>query len=221
VDCCKTIGVESLFDERLVAHELRRYRRKGPDRTTRLLIQAIQKEGVAGGTLIDIGAGVGAITHALLASGARQAVIVDASKPSLDAARQVAEADATLERLKLVRGDYAELASSLGRADIVTLDRVICCYEDMPSLVERSAGNASRLYGLVYPRDTWWVRLALRLLNLFQAIRRHPYRAFAHRTREVEQHVRAAGLERRYHNSGLYWQVALYRRVQSGSQSRV
>jgi len=213
MDCCRTIGVESLFDEKMVAHELRRYRRKGPDRTTRLLIQAIEKEGIAGRTLIDIGAGVGALTHALLASGAQQAVIVDASRPSLDAARQVAEADATLERLKLVRGDYVELASSLGKADIVTLDRVICCYEDMPSLVDSSAGSASHLYGVVYPRDTWWVRLALRLLNLFQAIRRHPYRAFAHRTREVEDRVLAAGLERRYHSSGLYWQVALYRRA--------
>jgi hypothetical protein len=213
MDCCRTLGVESLFDEKVVAHELRRYRRKGPDRTTRLLIQAIEKEGVAGRTLIDIGAGVGAITHALLASGARQAVIVDASKPSLDAARQIAEADATQDRLKLVRGDYVDLASSIGKADIITLDRVICCYEDMPSLVERSAGNASCLYGMVYPRDTWWIRLAVRLLNIIQTVRRHPYRAFAHRTQEVEERIVTAGLERRYKSSGLYWQVALYRRA--------
>jgi hypothetical protein len=213
MDCCKTLGVESLFDEKLVGIELRRYRRKGPDRTTRLLIQAIEKEGVSGKTLIDIGGGVGAITHALLASGVRKAVIVDASRPSLDAARQVAQDDATLDRLKLIRGDYVDLASSIGQADIVTLDRVICCYEDMPALVEGSAGSASRLYGVVYPRDTWWIRLAIRLLNMFQAVRHHPYRAYIHRTREVEKRVLAAGLKRRYHSAGLYWQVSLYSRA--------
>lgn len=213
MDCCKTSGVESLFDEKTVAHELRRYRRKGADRTTHLLIEQIEKEGVSGRTLIDIGAGVGAITQALLASGARQAVIVDASQASIDAARLVAEAEHTLDRIKLVRGDYVDLAASVGKADIVTLDRVICCYEDMPGLIERSAANASRLYGLVYPRDTWWVRLALRLLNLFQSIRRHPYRAFAHRSDDVEERIRASGLERRFHRAGLYWQVALYRRA--------
>lgn len=213
MDCCKTSAVESHFDERTVADELRRYRRKGPSPTTRMLIQAIEREGVTGQTLIDIGAGVGAITHALLASGVRQAVIVDASKPSLDAARKVAEADASLDRLKLVRGDYVELASSLGKADIITLDRVICCYEDMPSLVERSANNASHLYGVVYPRDTWWVRLGLRLINLAQVLRHHPFRAFAHRTREVEQRIRTSGLEPRYHRESGFWQVALYRRV--------
>jgi SAM-dependent methyltransferase len=213
MDCCRTQGVETLFDGKMVARELRRFRRRGPDTTSRLLIQAVEKEGVSGRSLIDIGGGVGAITHAMLAAGARGAVIVDASKPSLDAARQVAEADATLDRLKLVRGDYVDLASSLGKADIVTLDRVICCYEDMPSLVERSAANASQLYGLVYPRDTWLIRVALGILNLFQALRGHPFRVFAHRTREVDERIRASGFQPRYHWARGYWQVLLYRRT--------
>jgi hypothetical protein len=213
MDCCRTRGVESLFDEKMVARELRRYRRKGPDATTRLLIEAIEREGVAGRSLIDIGAGVGAITHALLASGAQQAVIVDASQPQLDAAKQVAQADATLDRLTLVRADYVDVASRIGKADIVTLDRVICCYEDMPSLVEHSAGNAAQLYGVVYPRDTWLIRLALRALNMIQSLRRHPFRVFSHRTRDVEERIEASGLQPRYHGARGYWQVALYRRA--------
>ena len=213
LDCCKTLGVEALFDERMVARELRRYRRNGPDRTTRLLIQALEKENVSGQALIDIGAGVGAVTHALLAAGVRQAVIVDASNPSLDAARQVAEANATQDRVRFLHGDYVELAPSVGTADIVTLDRVICCYEDMRSLVTRSADNASRLYGLVFPRDTWWVRLGVRLMNLFQRIRRHPFRIFAHPGQEVEERILASGLKPHFRSERGFWRVALYRRI--------
>jgi hypothetical protein len=213
MDCCKTSGVESLFDESVVANELRRYRRKGPDRTTRLLIQALENVGVHGRSLIDIGAGVGAITHALLAAGVRQAVVVDASAPSLDAARQVGEANATLDRMKFVRGDYVDLASSLGPADIVTLDRVICCYDDVASLVDQSAASAVHYYGLVSPRDAWWVRLGARALNLFQRIRRHPFRFFAHPMQEVEGRILANGLKPRYRNGRGFWQVALYCRA--------
>lgn len=213
MDCCRTSGVESLFDETVVANELRRYRRKGPDRTTRLLIEAIEGEGVDGRSLIDIGAGVGAITHALLDAGVRQAVIVDASAPSLDAARQIGEGKATLDRMKFVRGDYVELASTLGTADIVTLDRVICCYEDVASLVERSAASARQCYGLVSPRDTWWMRLGASALNLLQRIRRHPFRFFVHPMQEVEAQILASGLKPRYCDGRGFWRVALYSRV--------
>jgi hypothetical protein len=51
-------------------------------------------------------------------------------------------------------GDFVALAPALSAADVVTLDRVICCYDDMPALVGRSAALAERLYGVVYPRDT-------------------------------------------------------------------
>ena len=37
------------------------------------------------------------------------------------------------------------------RTDILTLDRVICCYPDMQKLVGLSAKRARKLYGLIYP----------------------------------------------------------------------
>ena len=33
--------------------------------------------------------------------------------------------------------------------------KVICCYHDMEGLVMLSTWRATRLYSLVYPRDTW------------------------------------------------------------------
>jgi magnesium-protoporphyrin O-methyltransferase len=213
MDCCKTQTYETQFDENLASNDLRRYRRKGPDRTTRMLIKALKSEGVEGKTLLDIGAGVGAITHALLASGVRRAVIVDASGPYLGAARRVAEANGTQDQVDFVHGDFVELAPSIAPADIVTLDRVICCYEDMPSLVATSADRAGRYYGLVFPRDRWWVQLAIRTLNFVQRLRRHPFLVFAHPSREVEGRILTRGFEGRFSYEGVFWQVALYRRA--------
>ena len=52
------------------------------------------------------------------------------------------------------RGDWVELAESVPPAAIVTFDRVIQRYPDL-ELAGLSVERARRLYGLVYPRDTY------------------------------------------------------------------
>src|SRR5687768_139711 len=45
--------------------------------------------------------------------------------------------------------DLVSVAEAEAPADVVTLDRVICCYHDMVDLVTPSAETAPRLYGAV------------------------------------------------------------------------
>ena len=52
------------------------------------------------------------------------------------------------------RGDWVELAESVPPAAIVTFDRVIQRYPDL-ELAGLSVERARRLYGSVYPRDTY------------------------------------------------------------------
>jgi hypothetical protein len=66
MNCCQCQGLETLFNEQYVTKELSRYRNKGPEKTTRLLIDALKAEGVQGMALLDIGGGVGVIQHELL-----------------------------------------------------------------------------------------------------------------------------------------------------------
>ena len=44
-----------------------------------------------------------------------------------------------------------EVAARVPSADVVVLDKVICCYPDMPALVQASAAKARRLYAIVVP----------------------------------------------------------------------
>jgi len=209
--CCQ--GADRIFGDRTAAHELKRYRRKGPTKPTRILLDALRAKGVTGATVLDIGGGIGAIQHELLQSGAAHATGVDASPAYLRAAAEEASRRGYAERRTAVEGDFVAVAGDIGPADVVTLDRVICCYPDMPALVGRSAERARRLYGLVYPRDAWWMRLAIRFPNLWFRLSRNPFRVFVHRSDAVDRVAREHGLApalRR--NAGPVWQVALYTR---------
>jgi magnesium-protoporphyrin O-methyltransferase len=162
--------------------------------------------------VLDVGGGVGAVHHALLAAGARSALDIDASPAFLAAAQDESARRGHAERARYQRGNFVDLAAATEPADIVALDRVICCYHDMPALVGASAGKARRLYALVYPRDTWWIRLGVRLLNRACALRRSAFRIFCHRTSAVEDAVRRAGLSPSFHQDVGMWQVAVYKR---------
>jgi magnesium-protoporphyrin O-methyltransferase len=138
---------------------------------------------------------------------------VDASSAYLAAAREESERRGYGDRATYLHGNFADMAASVAPADIVTLERVICCYPDMPALVGASAAKAQRFYGLIYPRDTWWMRLGARIINGIQWLRRDAFRFFVHPTVAVDGAVRGQGLARQYHTLAGPWQVALYERT--------
>jgi len=204
----------SFYDEKRAESDLKRFQEKGARPWTATLIEALKAEGVEGATLLDIGGGVGAIDHELLAAGVAHATCVDASAGYLDAARAEGERRGHAERMTFRHGDFVELAESVPPADIVTLDRVINVYPDWERLLGLSAARARRLYGLVYPRDTRFVRLVVFAMNLALRLRRKPVRASVHPANAIERVRRENGLTPNVSaNAGPAWQVAVYRRL--------
>jgi SAM-dependent methyltransferase len=209
--CCKP-DYDAQFDEKGARQDLLTYRRDGPDGSTKRLIDALSREGVEGATLLDIGGGVGAIQLELLAAGAASAVDVDASLAFLAAAEQEAEERGFRERVAYRHGDFVELADEVEPADIVTLDRVICCYPDVEALVGRSVARARRLYGLVYPLDRWWTRAIGRAGNAILRLFRSDFRIHVHPEATVSRLIHGAGFEPRYRHAGWVWQTVVYAR---------
>jgi SAM-dependent methyltransferase len=162
--------------------------------------------------VLDIGAGVGAVHLELLDAGAAAAVDVDASPAFVEAARSEAARRGTSDRVTYQVGDFVALAPEVAPAEIVALDRVVCCYPDMAALVSLSTARARRRYGLVYPRDSWWIRSGARIANALTALFRSRIRIHIHATADVDGLVRAAGLEPRFRRSTIFWQVAVYER---------
>ena len=211
MDCCQCQGIETKFDRKYVAKKLKRYRKTGPKKTTRQLIEALQAKGVGGMTLLDIGGGIGDIQHALLRSGVSFATDNEASTAYLEACQQEAERLGHADRIRHIPGNFVDVEEDIVPADIVTLDRVICCYHDMPALVNLSAQKARRLYGIVYPLDRWWVQLAMEVYyNCRNWARRNPMRNFVHPSKEVEAIIQSNGLSRCFYKVIGPWQVVVY-----------
>ena len=211
--CPQCQGVERMFDSGVATRELAEYHRRGPHQTTRLLIDSLDKAGVAGLSLMDIGGGVGVIQHELFKAGVRQATAVDASSAYLRVARQEAERLGLAEKVTYRHGDFVTLADSIPPSDVVTLERVICCYPDMRRLVGLSSARAQKYYGVVFPRDAWWLKAGAGVMNAIQKLRRFPFLFYVHPTAEIEAIINGNGLSRRYYRATSIWQVILYARV--------
>ena len=202
------------YDEKIAVAELRRYRKKGPNPWTRALVDALVAEGVQGTTLLDIGGGIGAIQHELLAAGSVSATSVDASSAYLDAAREESDRRGLSGRVTYHHGDFVEMAASLPPADIVTLERVLNVYPDWERLAALSADRARRLYGIVIPRDTAFVGFVIRLINYRLRRQRKLLRAAVIPINGVDRVLQTKGFSRQMSaRVGPAWQVAIYRRI--------
>jgi 2-polyprenyl-3-methyl-5-hydroxy-6-metoxy-1,4-benzoquinol methylase len=209
---CQCDSLEKIFDQREASAQLERARREGPRKTTRILIEGLRSAGVAGKTLLDIGGGVGVIPRELFKTGLHAAIGVDASSAYVQAATGEMRRLGLIEKVRYYHGNIVDLAPTIPTADFVTLDRVICCYDDLEALLTASSSRTRSVCGIVFPRDAWWVRMIARLLNALRWLRRDTYRFFVHAAAAVEDIMSTQGLSIASRRPAGLWQVVFYAR---------
>lgn len=96
--------------------------------------------------------------------------------------------------------------------DVVTLDRVVCCYPDAETLLRAAAQRARKLVAFTYPRDRWYVRAFIKFENFWQRLRRSELRAFVHPPKRMHAVLERAGLVRAASEGTAVWMFDLYRR---------
>ena len=216
--CCQGQDFDRMFDAKRARKDMRAYRKRGPHGATRRLLDAvrasIRERGIAAFTHLDIGGGVGVLQHELARDGAVQTTAVDASHPYLELLRQAAVEQGYEARQRRIEGDFTQVAESVEPATVVTLDKVICCYPDMVTLVRASARKSRALYGIVVPRDAAWVRGSVGFINWFvRRVLRWQFQAFAHSHRAIDRVCAEEGLALDRDDPGVFWCVRLYRRA--------
>ena len=212
MSCCSCDGYQSQFGAKHAAKDLRRYRKKGPDRTTSLLLDQLRALGVRGASLLDIGGGIGVVHHELLDAGAESVVHVDATAANIDTANDEAERRGHSGRVRFVLGDFVALAAEIPAVDVVTLDRVICCYPEMEELVSRSATRARRLWGAVFPRERVLFKAMVQLGNGMRGLTRNDFRTFIHPVGGIDAVLGREGLTLRSVRDTYGWRAAVYSR---------
>ena len=209
--CCEAIDAHFSMKK---AEDLQEdLRKSGPPAETRLLVKALKSAGVSGMALLDVGAGIGVLAEQLLEAGAHSAVLVDISSASLAVAASRLLQPAMSERVQFRQGDIIELSPELDDADIVTLDKVICCYPDAAALVTRSTAKTRRYYAASYPRDRWLIRLSIWFENLTRRLKGNPFRAYVHPVASIEALIRQNGFDVQSVEQTFFWRCALFVRA--------
>lgn len=209
--CCAT---DREFDRGRARHDLRRLRRRGPDAGTRQLLTAIRAAKLPPDpTLLDIGGGVGTIHHALLDRGFRRATHVDASTAYLEVAAAEARRLGHADRVVFQHGDFREVEQATPRADVVTLDRVVCCDADYRSLLAAAADHADHLLGFTFPRARWYTRAFVAAANAWRRIRGAAFRAYVHPPAAMTAVLEEHGLRRRWAGGTWVWAVEVFERA--------
>ena len=165
-DCCTPRGYERIFSERSAWRQVKRFRSKGLDRTSRRVVDALKDLPLEGRTLLEVGGGVGTIQVELLRAGLARAISIELTPTYEGAARDLLRAEGLEDRVQRRVMDFAEAATEVETADFVVLNRVICCYPDMPKLAGAAASHARERLVLSFPKDRWWTRVVVAIANL-------------------------------------------------------
>ena len=208
--CC---GASQQFDLKNAKKDLKRYLIKGPRKPTKLLIDALRSENLKGLSLLDIGGGIGPIQLELIPGGLSKVTDVDASESYISIARSETDKRQLNESIEYKSGDFVDVHHEIEMHDIVTLDKVICCYPFVGELLKTSLSKSKKYYALVYPQDNFLSRIAVSFLNLTLKLKGNPFRTFIHSPKLVHNTIINAGFEKIVSNKTLLsWQIHLYRK---------
>ena len=192
--------------------EANRYRRKGLDATSRRIVELVKAQGVEGRTVLEVGGGVGAVQIELLKAGASRATNVELIPTYEEVAAELLRDAGLADRVERRVMDFAHANGQVEGADIVIMNRVICCYPDAPRLAAAGADHARGLLVMSFPRASWWMRLGLGIANLMLWATRREFHIFVHPPARIfatsEQHGLAPLVDQR----GVLWTVAALRR---------
>jgi magnesium-protoporphyrin O-methyltransferase len=201
-----------MFTARAARKSLRRYRTKGLDDVERKLVDSALSEGVDGARVLEIGGGIGALQAELVAAGAASGEVVELVPAYEPYARELAELRGVRDRTRFRVVDVLEAPDTVEPADVVVLNRVVCCSPDGVELTALAARLARRLLLLSYPRDAWWVRLGIRSLNAGLWLARRSFRVFVHPPAQLAAAAEAAGLGLERRGRGPLWEYAILSR---------
>lgn len=210
---CDCSAIDGMFDPRMAARSLRKYRKRGPDKQTRALLDAIERTPLPEGpTLLDVGGGVGAIHHRLLEKGFSHATHADAAAAYLDAAKDETQRVGHADRVSFLHGDFRDVAAEIPEVDVVTLDRVVCCDPDFRTLLATAAGRAKHLVAFTYPRPRRAIRAGIAVVNWFTRTFGKGFQAYVHSPDAMAGVLQDHGLRRRWAGGTWMWAAEVFER---------
>jgi len=188
----------------------KRFSRKGFEASQKQLLTGLQQAGYGDKTVLEIGSGVGHLHQTLLEQGARSAVGIDLASSMIKEAEAWAVERGLSDRTRYYQADFMNMEEVLEPADVVILDKVVCCYPDADGLVHKSLSQTRQVYALTYPRDRWYVRAGIAFGAFLMKLLRSDFRPYLHDPIQVEQWITESGFEKTYVANTPIWLTQVY-----------
>ena len=211
--CCRPGDYDKLFDEKNARAKAREYARKGLNDDAQRIVAFVRRRLSPGYSVLEVGGGVGAIQLELLRNGAATAVNIELATQYETVAAELIRERGLGERVTRRLGDFVRESGAIPDADVVVMQRVVCCYPDVDALVGAGADHARRLLLLTFPVERWWIRVGLAAENALFRLRGSTFRSFVHSTAAVLAVAQRHGMRVADHHRGLIWQVVAFERT--------
>ncbi|MBA3433492.1 MAG: methyltransferase domain-containing protein [Actinobacteria bacterium] len=201
-----------MFTPRMARRSLERHRRKGLDDLERQMVEAASAGGLDDARVLEIGGGIGTLQAELLARGAARGEVVELVSAYEPYAQELAREKGFEDRTSFRIADLLDDPEAVDSADVVLMNRVVCCSPDGVALAGEAAKLTRRTLVLSFPRDVVWVRAGLRLVNFGLRLLGRSFRTFVHSPAALVAAAEAEGLRPLENGHGFVWQFAAFRR---------
>ncbi len=212
MDCCEPSGYRHLFNTKEANGKLKKYLKNGTNAVATRLVDALVSDGVDEQTVIDVGCGIGVLYVELIERGAKSATGVEISDGYEKTARRLLEQKGISDQVTRVTLDFAEAGDSVAPADLVVLDRVVCCYPDWEKLLTSVTEHSTGRVAFSFPRETLLSRLSLTFFNLYLSLRRVDFKAFVHPIDEMLALMEANGFTQTFDTHSPQWRGVIFQK---------
>jgi hypothetical protein len=171
------------------------------------LVDYLDSNDLTGLTVLEVGGGIGAIQIELLRRGAASATNVELSPGYEKVAETLSEEEGLSDRITRDVGDFVTGQEIYGPADVVVMNRVVCCYPHMERLVGAASSKTSKYLALTVPRDTWWNKTWVGVGNALMGLREGYVKAFVHPVPGIMSIAAESGLTPRFTDHDVIWQA--------------
>lgn len=201
-----------MFGPDTARQNLDSYRKKGLGDLSRRMVDAAVATGLDGARVLDIGGGIGAVQAELLMAGAERGEIVELVSAYEEPAYELARERGLEGRVSYRVADILESPGAVEPADVVVMNRVVCCSPDGIDLAAAAARLTRRTLVFSFPRDVVWARAGVRILNAGLWLMRRSFRTFVHPTATLLEAAEGEGLRVVERGNDALWEfVALTR----------
>ena len=208
--CC---SANIFFDEKMARKQYTTYLKKGAPKVTAKIIEQLSSLEIEGKTLIDVGGGIGALQWWFLESKGSETISIDASSGYLEQAESHAKMKGWANQTRFIFGDFVQAHEQVEPVDLITLDKMVCCYPNYKEIIEISCAKANGHIALSYPIDGPISKLFAWFDGLLNKFKGQNFRPFVHPVSEIRKTFEQAGFKRISYNLVFPWHVETYKKV--------